>query len=114
MARTRLWPFLPEFRGEQAEQRVVLCHAFEAGLGEGGGVVGEASGAEAGEDAEGEVEEADEQAGGETHGAGGWDAEVGEEPESVWTHVSGEAHGEGLQLGLGEAVEEEVGDDEIG
>ena len=44
-------------------------------------MVREVGGAQAGEQAEGKVEHADEGACGQAHGAGG-DAEVGEEPES--------------------------------
>ena len=52
---------LPEFRGEDAGEAVLLGDSGEAGLGERGGVVGEVGGAEAGEEAEGEVEAADEE-----------------------------------------------------
>ena len=75
-------------------------------------MVGEVGGAEAGEDAEGEVEAADEELCGETHEAGG-DAEVGDEPEGAGSEVWGDAGDEGVEFGLGEAVEEEVGDDEV-
>ena len=75
-------------------------------------MVGEAGGAEAGEDAEGQVEAADDGAGREAHWSGG-DAEVGDEPESVGLEGWGEAMDEGFEVGLGEAVEKEVGDDEV-
>jgi hypothetical protein len=75
-------------------------------------VVGEVGGAEAGEDAEGEVEAAYEEFRGEMHGAAG-DAEVGDEPESSGSERGSEAGNEGVEFGLGEAVEEEVGDDEV-
>ena len=91
---------------------MVVGDSGEAGGGEGGGVVGEVGGAEAGEDAEGEVEAADEEVGGEAHGAGG-DAEVGDEPEGSGSEGGGDAGDEGVEFGLGEAVEEEVGDDEV-
>ena len=84
----------------------------EAGGGEGGGVVGEVGGAEAGEEPEGEVEAADEELCAGDAWAGG-DAEVGDEPEGVGFEVRGEAGDEGFEFGLGEAVEEEVGDDEV-
>ncbi len=84
----------------------------EAGLGEWGGVVGEVGGAEAGEEAEGEIEGADEEFGWKMHGAGG-NAEVGDEPEGAGGEVGCDAGDEGVEFGLGEAVEEEVGDDEI-
>ena len=72
---------------------------------------GRAGDAQAGEDAEGEVEAADEERAG-SPGAGG-NAEVGDEPEGVGGEVGCDAGGEGFELGLGEAVEEEVGDDEV-
>ena len=75
-------------------------------------MVGEAGGAEAGEEAEGEVEAPDEELCRETHGAGG-DAEVGDEPEGSGSEGRGDASDESVEFGLGEAVEEEVGDDEI-
>jgi len=84
----------------------------EAGLREGCGVVGEAGCAETGEDAEGEVEAADEELCRDTHGAGG-DAEVGDEPEGSWGESGSNASDELVEFGLGEAVEEEVGDDEV-
>jgi hypothetical protein len=84
----------------------------EAG-GEGGGVVGEACNAEAGEEAEGQVEAADEELGDGAHRAGGGDAEVGDEPEGSGLEVWGEMGYECFEFGLGEAVEEEVGGYEI-
>ncbi len=99
---------LPEFGGEEAEEADVPGDGGEAGAGEWGGVAGQAGGAEAGEDAEGEVEAADEEDGGETHRAGG-DAEVGDEPEGVGSEVGGESGDEGVEFGLSETVEEEVG-----
>ncbi len=74
--RLRRWS-LPEFGGEDAGEELVVGDAGHAGVSEGCCVVGEVGGAEAGEDAEGQVEAADEELRGETHGAGG-DAEVGE------------------------------------
>ena len=75
-------------------------------------MVGEVGGAETGEDAEGEVESADE----ELLRGGAWaggDAEVGDEPEGSGSERGGDAGDEGVEFGLGEAVEEEVGDDEV-
>ena len=92
---------------------MVLGDAGEGGLGERCGVVGEGSDAEVGEDAEDEVEGADVGAGDEAHGAGGWDAEVGDEPEGSGCEVRGDLGDEGFEFGLGEAVEEEVSDDEV-
>ena len=47
---------LPEFCGQEAGERVVMGYAGESCFSEGRGVIGEVGGAEAGEDAEGEVE----------------------------------------------------------
>ena len=76
-------------------------------------MIGETAGAEAGEDAEDKVEGAGEKFCGEAHGAGGGDAEVGDEPEGFGSVGGGGAEDEGFQIGLGEAVEEEMGDDEV-
>ena len=76
-------------------------------------MVGEAGGAKASEYAEGEVEAADVGAGDGAHGPGGWDAEVGDEPDGVGCEVRGELGNECFELGLGEAVDEEVSDDEV-
>src|SRR5271170_3216813 len=46
------------------------------------------------------------------HGATGY-AEVGDEPESSWCECGGDSGDEGFEFRLGEAVEEEVSDDEI-
>jgi len=70
---------LPEFGGEEAGEAMLVGDSDQAGLGEWRGVVGEAGGAESGEETEGEVEAANEELCGETHGARG-DAEVGDEP----------------------------------
>ncbi len=105
---------LPDFCVKKAEQEFVAGDAGEAGGGEGGLGVGEVGDAEAGEDAEGEVEGADVEGG---EGAEEWalgDGEVGEEPEGAGGGVGGDVLGEGGEFGLGEAVEEEVGDDEVG
>ena len=97
---------------EEASQVMLVGDSGEAGLREGCGVVGEAGCAETGEDAEGEVEAADEELCRDTHGAGG-DAEVGDEPEGSGGEGGSDASDERVEFGLGEAVEEEVGDDEV-
>ena len=89
---------------------MVAGDAGESGGGEGGGVAWEAGGAEAGEEAEGEIEGPDEEFCWNTHGAGG-DAEVGDEPEGFGSEGGLDAGDEGIELALGEAVEEEVSDD---
>jgi hypothetical protein len=91
---------------------MLMGDSDQAGLGEWRGVVGETGSAESGEEAEGEVEAADEELCGETHGARG-DAEVGDEPEGSGSEGGSDAVDEGVEFGLGEAVEEEVGDDEV-
>jgi hypothetical protein len=105
---------LPDFCVEKAAQEFVAGDAVEAGGGEGGLGVGEVGDAKAGEDAEGEIEGADVEGceGAEERGWG--DGEVGEEPEGAGGGVGGDVVGKGVELGLGEAVEEEVGGDEVG
>ena len=68
---------LPEFRDQDAGELKLVGDSGKAALLEWGGVIGELGDAEAGEDAEGEVESADEDLCGETHEAG-WDPEVGD------------------------------------
>jgi len=90
----------------------VLLDPGKTGESEGCGVVREPVDAEPGEDAEDEVEAADEQARGETHRAAG-DAEVGDEPEGAGCEPERCFGDEFFELRLGEAVEEEVGDDKV-
>ena len=105
---------LPDFCVEEAAEELVAGDAREAGGGEGGLGVGEAGDAEAGEDAEGEVEEADVEGGeGRRMGLGGM-AKSERSQRVPGAGVRGDSVGEGLKFGLGEAVEEEVGDDEVG
>jgi len=86
-------PMLPEFGVEEAEDARMVVEAEEAGAGEGGVDVGEMRGAEAGEDAEGEVECADVKRGdGLEEGVLG-DGEVGEQPERARGGLGGEAGG---------------------
>lgn len=59
-----------------------MSDTVEAGVGERCCVVGESNRAQAGDDAEGEVERADKDASGQVHPSL-WDAEVRDEPESV-------------------------------
>jgi len=108
------WVPLPELGGEGSEEKMVACDGGKADAAEGLGVVGQAGDAEAGEEAEREVEGADEVAGEEVEGAGGGrNAEVGEEPKAARGEVRSEAGGQAVELGFGEAIEEEVGDDEV-
>ncbi len=88
--------------------------ALEARSGEGGLWIGKLLYAEAGEDAEGEIEAADVEVGEGSKKPRRGVAEVGEKPEGAGTEMGCEVPGEGVELGLGEAVEEEVGDDEVG
>jgi hypothetical protein len=103
---------LPELGCQEAYEAMLVGDSSEAGLREGCSVVGEAGGAETGEEAEGEIEAADEELCRDTQGAGG-DAEVGDEPEGSGSEGGNDASDERVEFGLGEAVEEEVGDDEI-
>jgi hypothetical protein len=106
------WSGPPELGSEETGEAMLMGDSREAGLGEWRGVVGEAGSAETGEKAEGEVEAADEELCGETHGTRG-DAEVGDEPEGSGIERGSDAADESVELGLGEAVKEEVGDDEV-
>jgi hypothetical protein len=76
-------------------------------------VIGETAGAEAGEDAEDQVEGAGEKFCREAHWTGGRDAELGDEPEGFGSEGGRGTEDESFQIGLGEAVEEEMGDDEV-
>ena len=107
-------PISPEFCVNQAVEAVVAGDALEACGMEGGLGVGEVGDAEAGKDAEGEVEGADVEGGKGAEGSGMGLAEVREEPEGTRAEVRGEVEGEGVDLGLGEAIQEEVGGDEVG
>ncbi len=105
---------LPDFCVKKAAKEFVAGDAIEAGGGEGGLGVGEMGDAEAGEDAEGEVEEADVEGGegAKESGVGGWRSRRGARGcrGRCWRRCG---LGEGVEFGLGEAVEEEVGDDEV-
>ena len=105
---------LPDFCVKKAAEEFVAGDAREAGGGEVGLGVGEVGDAQAGEDAEGEVEEADVEGGERAEDGALRDGEVGEEPEGAGGGVRGDLVGEGGEFRLGEAVEEEVGDDEVG
>jgi hypothetical protein len=91
---------------------MLMGDSGEAGRGEGGGVVREVGGAEASEEAEGEIEAADEELCREMHRAAGY-SEVRDEPEGAGGEGGIDAGDEGVEVGLDEAVEEEVGDDEV-
>jgi hypothetical protein len=104
---------LPDFCVKKTAKEFVAGEAREAGGGEGGLGVGEVGDAEAGEDAEGEVEETDVEGGEGAEECVLRDGEVGDEPEGAWGGVCGDLMGECGEFGLGEAVEEEVGDDEV-
>ena len=103
---------LPELGGEQAGEGMMLGDAGEAGSGERGGVVGQVGGAQASEQTEGQIEAADIELRREVHGAVG-DAEVGDEPECSRGERGRNACDEGIEVGLDEAVEKEVGNGEV-
>jgi hypothetical protein len=103
---------LPEFGGKEASKAVVLVYAGQSGFSEGGRMVGEPDGAKAGKDAKDEVKGADEYERWKTH-ATGWDAEIGEEPESLWRKGGGNTCKEDFKFGLGKAIDEEVSNDEV-
>jgi hypothetical protein len=103
---------LPEFGGEETGETVLLGDLGETGSREWGGMVREVGGAEACQEAEGEVESADEEPSWQMHCAGGY-AEVGDEPECVGGECGLDAVDERVEFWLGEAVEEEVSDHKI-
>lgn len=90
----------------------MVRYAGETSPGKGCCVVGQTGRAEAGDDAEAEVEGSDDNSGGEAHSSE-WDAEVGDEPERSGVESWDDTGNEGFEIGLGEAVEEEVGHDEV-
>jgi hypothetical protein len=69
-------------------------------------------GAEAGEDAESEVEGADDNSGRKAHRPGR-DAEVGDHPENFGRERGNDVRDEGFEFALSEAVEKEVCGDQI-
>ena len=90
----------------------MVSDAGEASLGKRRGVVGEVRGTEASQDVEGKIETTDVDARGKSQGAGG-NAEVGDDPESFGREHRSGARDEGFEVGLGEAVEEKVGNEQI-
>ena len=90
-----------------------MSDAVEAGVAEGGLRVGEVCDAQVSEDAEGQVESSDVEGGEGSEGAGAGLAEVGEQPEGTRGESGGEVVSEGVDFGLGEAVEEEMSGDEV-
>ncbi len=116
MGRHGVWMILmelPDFCVKNAEQELVARDAGEAGGGEGHLRVGKPGDAEAGEDAEGQVERADVEGGKGAEDRCLGDGEVREEPEGAGGGIRGEGLGQGGEFSRGEAVEEEVGDDEV-
>lgn len=91
---------------------MVMRYADEPCLCEGCCVVRQPNGAQAGEGAEDEVQRAHEDVCREAH-ASLWNAKVGDEPESAWRERRCDAGNEGFEIALGEAIEKEMGDDEV-
>ena len=79
-----------------------------SGGGEGCAVVGERLWAKASEDAEGAVEDSHDWGGEQSAKTIGGDGEVGDNPEGVGSGEVGEATGEGLDFGRGEAIQKKV------
>ncbi len=90
----------------------MLVRSLEACLLQRRFVVGEVGSAQTGQEAEGEVEDSDVEAAREVEKAGG-DAEVGVEPEGSRGQVRRQFGDEGFEFGLGKAVKEEVGGDQV-
>ena len=105
---------LPDFCVKNPEQEFVAGDAGEAGGGEGRLRIGKVGDAQAGEEAEGQVERADVEGGEGADDGSLRNGEVGEEPEGAGSGLGGEVLGEAGEFGLGEAVEEEMSNDEVG
>lgn len=105
---------LPELGVKDAEEEGAAGDAAQAGARESRLRIGEAGDAEAGEQAKGEIERTDVEAGERAKESMRREGEVADQPEAAGCEPVGEPGGEGLDLGLGEAVEKEVGGDEVG
>ena len=90
----------------------MVGYACAAGGRQRSCMVGELRGAEARQQTEGVIEDSDQNAGEGADPIGG-DAEVGDEPQGSGFQVRGEVADEAVEFCLREAVEEEVGDDEV-
>jgi len=110
--RGRVGVGLPEFGEEKTGEAMLVSDSGKAGSREWSGVVGKMGGAETGQDAECEIERADDELCREAHGAAG-DAEVRGKPKGSGCEGGGDTSDECFEFGLGETVEEEMGDDEI-
>ncbi len=107
-----MWLKLPELGGQETREGVMVRYAGKACPGQGCCMVRKTGGAEAGENAEAEIESTDDYFRREAHQAG-WDAEIGDKPERSRGQGWDDAGDKSFQIGLSEAVEKEVGYDEI-
>jgi len=105
---------LPNFCVKNAAKKGVSGDAGESRSREGGWGIGEVRHAEAGEDAEGQVEEPDVEGSEWPEDWGSGNGEIGYQPEGAWVGVVCDGSREAHEFGLGKAVEEKVGDDEVG
>ncbi len=104
----------PQFGDEQAAQFGVRGFRYESGLGEEGAPGWDLADGETGEETEGRVEEGDEGAGaGCAEAATGGDLKLGDEPAGSGGEMGAKAGDEAGGFVLGEAIEKEVGDDEV-
>ena len=104
---------LPELSGEEAAEGVAHTDGNETGAAKGVGVVRQPGWFEAGEPTEGEIERPHDEAGRQAKWAGGWDAEVGDNPKGSGGEARADGGDELGQIPFGEAVEKEVCGDEI-
>ena len=104
---------LPEFSDQHAGEEATSVYEAKAGGTERLTMVGKMGDAEAGEQSEGEVEDANQEGGGVLERTGR-DAELGDEPEGARRGAAREPVGKVVNFRLGEAVQEEVGDKEVG
>lgn len=103
----------PELCVEQAAEQSAARDASHAAAVKSWLRVGEPIDAEAGEQAEGGVERRNVEAGEGAKERAGGEGEVADEPERAGCELRGHARGEGVDVGLREAVEEEVRDYEV-
>ena len=104
----------PKLGVEDAAEALMVEDSLETGGCERGLRIRQMRDGQAGEDAEGQVEGTDVKAGYGAERAGGGDAEIGKEPEGAGFCGRGEVAGKLVDFELRKAVEEEVGDDEVG
>src|SRR5450631_1072799 len=103
----------PQITHQQASEPGAGVAAGEAAPFEGRAVVGEASDREAGQQAKNPVQNRDQGGCDEAAKAAGRDSELRNHPDCVGRQGGSEFQSEALDFGSGEAIEEEMSDDEV-